>query len=144
VIDVGPIGQKHIGKGVSRLVAAVRLEDDFFPKHHRGRSLIGSRAVSLTFLWAINATQADTFGAVVVQDFDGVAVEDGDDGTAGSHTQKRQGARFAIEIDAVSLGFVSFFTVVAVGKRLQCYSSEKTTFASSIFSHLLQFFCTSQ
>jgi hypothetical protein len=42
--------------------------------------LLGSRAVSLTFLWAINATQADTFGAVVVQDFDGVAVEDGDDG----------------------------------------------------------------
>jgi len=34
----------------------------------------------LAFLWAINATQADRFGAVVVQDFEGVAVEDGDDG----------------------------------------------------------------
>jgi hypothetical protein len=42
--------------------------------------LLGSRAVSLAFLWAINATQADAFGAVVVQDFNGVAVEDGDDG----------------------------------------------------------------
>jgi hypothetical protein len=41
--------------------------------------LLGSRAVSLAFLWAINATQADSVGAVVVQDFDGVAVEDGDD-----------------------------------------------------------------
>jgi hypothetical protein len=41
--------------------------------------LLGSHAVSLTFLWAINATQADTFGAVVVQDFDGVAVENGYD-----------------------------------------------------------------
>ncbi len=41
--------------------------------------MLGSRAVSLTFLWAINATQADAFGAVVVQDFESVAVEDGDD-----------------------------------------------------------------
>jgi hypothetical protein len=32
----------------------------------------------VTFLWAINAAQADTFGAVAVQDFDGVAVEDTD------------------------------------------------------------------
>jgi hypothetical protein len=41
--------------------------------------LLGSRAVSLAFLWAINAAQADTFGAVVVQDFEDVAVKDGDD-----------------------------------------------------------------
>src|SRR2546425_13045034 len=38
VIYVGPIGQKHIGKGVSRLVAAVRLEDDFLTE---GRSWAG-------------------------------------------------------------------------------------------------------
>jgi hypothetical protein len=38
--------------------------------------LLGSRAVSLAFLWTINAAQADTFRAVVVQDFEGVAVED--------------------------------------------------------------------
>jgi hypothetical protein len=48
-------------------------------------------AVSLTFLWAINATQADTFRAVAVEDFEGVAVEDGDDGARGSHTLKQQG-----------------------------------------------------
>jgi hypothetical protein len=42
-------------------------------------SLLGARAVGLAFLRAINTTQADTFGAVVVQDFDGVAIEDGDD-----------------------------------------------------------------
>jgi len=72
--------QEHISKGALVLVEAVSLKRDFFPKHHRGRSLLGSRAVSLTFLWAINATQADTFGAVVVQDFERVAVEDGDDG----------------------------------------------------------------
>jgi hypothetical protein len=42
--------------------------------------VLGVVAVSLTFLWAINATQADTFRAGIVQDFDSVAVEDGDDG----------------------------------------------------------------
>jgi len=40
--------------------------------------LLGSPAVSLTFLWAINAAHADPFGAVVVQHFEGVAVEDSD------------------------------------------------------------------
>jgi hypothetical protein len=38
--------------------------------------LLGSLAVGLAFLWAINAAQADTFGAVVVQNFEGVTVED--------------------------------------------------------------------
>jgi hypothetical protein len=61
----------------------------------------------------------------VVQDFDGVAVEDGNDGAGGSHTLKRQGRRFVIETDAVSLRSVSLFTVVSVGKRLQRLSSEK-------------------
>jgi hypothetical protein len=32
VIDVGAIGQEHIGKGALVLVEAVRLERDFFPK----------------------------------------------------------------------------------------------------------------
>jgi hypothetical protein len=32
VIDMGPIGQKHIGKGASILVEAVRLERDLFAK----------------------------------------------------------------------------------------------------------------
>jgi hypothetical protein len=53
--------------------------------------LLGSRAVSLAFLWAINAAQADTFGAVAVQDFEDVAVEDGDDeaGEVGGKAQNR-------------------------------------------------------
>ena len=33
-------------------------------------------AVSLAFLWAINAAQTDTFRVLVVEDFEGVAVED--------------------------------------------------------------------
>jgi hypothetical protein len=32
VIDVGAIGQTHIGKGALVLVEAVRLERDLFPK----------------------------------------------------------------------------------------------------------------
>ena len=88
VIDVGPIGQTHIGKGVSRPVAAVRLEEDFFPKHHRGCRLLGLMAVLLTFLWAVNAAETDTFGVSVVEDFDGIAVKDGDD-EAGEICRKR-------------------------------------------------------
>ena len=37
--------------------------------------------VGLALLRAINAAETDTFSAVVVQDFEGVSVEDGDDGT---------------------------------------------------------------
>ena len=36
-------------------------------------------AVDLAFLRAVNPVQADTFGVLVMQDFDGVAIEDGDD-----------------------------------------------------------------
>jgi len=50
-------------------------------------------------------------GVVVVQDFDGVAVEDGDDGAGGSHTPKPHGTRFIIESGAISLRSVSLFTV---------------------------------
>ncbi len=87
--------------------------------------MLGSRAIGLAFLRAVDAAQTDTFRVSVVQDFDGVAVEDGNDGAGGSHTLKRQGRRFVIETDAVSLRSVSLFTVVSVGKRLQRLSSEK-------------------
>jgi hypothetical protein len=78
VIDVGSIGQTHLGKDAPRPIAAVRLEEDFFPKHHRGRRLLGLMAVRLTFLRAVDAAEPDTFRLGVVQDFDGVAIEDGD------------------------------------------------------------------
>jgi hypothetical protein len=42
--------------------------------------LLRSLAVGLAFLLAVDAVQADTFWVLVVQDFDGIAVEDGDDG----------------------------------------------------------------
>jgi hypothetical protein len=57
----------------------VRLEEDFFPKHHLGRRLLGLMAVLLTLLWTVDATQTDTFGVSVVEDFDSIAIKDGDD-----------------------------------------------------------------
>ena|SRR5438132_960086 len=58
----------------------MRLEQNFFPKNHRGRRLLGSIAVRLTLLLAVDPVETDTLGVCVVQDFDGVAVEDRDDG----------------------------------------------------------------
>ena len=34
----------------------------------------------LALFWTVDAAEADTFRVLVVQDFDGVAVEDGNDG----------------------------------------------------------------
>ena len=42
----------------------------------------------MPLFWAVDATQADTLRVGVVQDFDGVAVEDGNDG-AGVICRKR-------------------------------------------------------
>ena len=63
------------------------------------------------------------FGVLVVQNFEGVAVGDEDDGAGGPHTLERQGGRFVIETDAGPLRSVSLFTVVSVGKCLQRLSS---------------------
>ena len=43
--------------------------------------MLGSLAVGLAPLRTVDAVEAYAFGVVVVQDFDGPAVEDGDDGT---------------------------------------------------------------
>jgi hypothetical protein len=42
--------------------------------------MLGSLAERLAFLRAVDAAEADAFRVVVVQHFEGVAVEDGDDG----------------------------------------------------------------
>jgi len=78
---VGPIGQTHIGKDASSPVAAVRLEEDFLPKHQIGRRLLGLMAVRLALLRAIDPAEADTFRVLVVKDFEDIAVKDGDDET---------------------------------------------------------------
>jgi hypothetical protein len=43
----------------------------------------------LAFLRAVDATEMDAFRMVIVQDFNSVAIKDGDDGADGSHALKR-------------------------------------------------------
>ena len=80
MIDVRAIPQEHIGKGAVVLILAVGLEDDISLEDERGRSLFGIVAVGLAFLRTVDPAEADTLGVHVVQHFDGVAVEDGDNG----------------------------------------------------------------
>jgi hypothetical protein len=78
MIDVGPIGQTHISKEAARPIAAVRLEENFFPKHHRRRRQLGLMTVWLTLLRAVDATQPDAFGVLLVQHVNRITVTDGD------------------------------------------------------------------
>ena len=88
MIDVGAIRQKHIGNGASVPVLAVGLERDFLAKDQVRCSLLRFLAIGLAFLRAVDAAEADAFRVVVVQDFDGVAVED-----AGGLSQEIAGRR---------------------------------------------------
>jgi hypothetical protein len=56
------------------------LKGDFLPEGEVGGGFLGALAGSLALLRAINAVEADSSSVVVVQDFEGVVVEDGDDG----------------------------------------------------------------
>ena len=58
----------------------VRLDGDFLPEGEVRGSVLGLLAEGLAFLRAVNPAEADAFRMLIVQDFDGVAVEDGDDG----------------------------------------------------------------
>ena len=80
LIDVRSIRQEHVSKGTPILVLAVRLERNFFPKDQRRGGMLCIVAVGLALLRAIDAVEADTFRALVVQNFEGVTVEDADGG----------------------------------------------------------------
>ena len=75
MIDVGPIRQKHVGNGAFVLVVAVRLDGDFFAKGEGRGGVLGALAVGLTFLGAVDAPETDTFGVLVVQDFDAATMD---------------------------------------------------------------------
>ena len=49
--------------------------------------LLGSLAIRLALLWAVNALEADSFRALVVQDFDSIAIQHTDH-RAGELTRK--------------------------------------------------------
>jgi len=57
----------------------------------------------LALLRAVDTVQADAFGAIIVQDFDGVAVEDGDDG-AGKIGEGGEAPQNCHEYDARNRG----------------------------------------
>jgi hypothetical protein len=62
--------------------------------------MLRSLAKGLAFLRTVDATQSDTLRVLVVQDFEGVAVEDGDDGAGKSAAwtwQKRRRAAIQTE-----------------------------------------------
>jgi len=44
--------------------------------------MLRSFAASLAFLWAVNPVESDAFGALVVHNFDSVAIEHRDEGDA--------------------------------------------------------------
>jgi hypothetical protein len=91
MIDVSSISQIHIGECAPILVLAMGLEDDISPEDECRGSLLGIVAEGLALLWAVDATEADTFRMGVVQDFDGVTVEDGDNGASEVGKSRRTG-----------------------------------------------------
>lgn len=83
MVDVGSIGQKHISDGVTILVLAASLECNFFSEDQLRRGMLCIVAVCLPLLRTVDAAEADAFSAMAVQDFEGVASKDGDDGASG-------------------------------------------------------------
>ena len=61
----------------------VGLNGNVLPEGEVRGGVLGALAVGLAFLWTVDATEADVFRVLIVQNFDGVAVEDGDDGASG-------------------------------------------------------------
>ena len=58
----------------------VSLNGDVLPKDEVRGGVLGIVAKGLAFLRAVDATETDAFRALVVQDFESVAVKDSDDG----------------------------------------------------------------
>jgi|SRR5215469_4695694 len=79
VVDVASIREECIGHRAPVLVLAVGLERDFLAESPLRSGWLGSLAVGSALLWAVNAVQSNALGSVVVQDVDGVAIEDRDD-----------------------------------------------------------------
>ncbi len=78
LIEVHPIGQDHVPKDALVLIVAVGLDGYIFPKGVVRGGMFGIVAKGLAFLRAVDPAEADAFRVLVVQVFDGVAVEDRD------------------------------------------------------------------
>jgi hypothetical protein len=75
LVEVHAIRQDHYSNRALVLVVAVGLEHDFFLKGEGSEAAACMLAERLAFLGAVDATEADTFSMVAVQDFEGVAVD---------------------------------------------------------------------
>ena len=80
LIEAHPIRLEHIAKGALVLVVTVSLDGDVLPKDEVRGGVLGIVAKGLAFFRAVDATETDAFRALVVQDFESVAVKDSDDG----------------------------------------------------------------
>ena len=80
LIEAHPIRQEQIAKGALVLVVTVSLDGDILPKDEVRGGVLGIVAKGLAFLRAVDATETDAFRALVVQNFESVAVKDSDDG----------------------------------------------------------------
>ena len=56
------------------------LDGHVLPEGEVRSVVLGSLPIGLAFLWTVDPDETDAYRAVVVLDFEGVAVEDGDDG----------------------------------------------------------------
>lgn len=67
------------------------LDGDILPKGEFRGCVLGVLAERLAFLRAVDAAEANAFRVLVVQDFDGVSVEDRDDGAGEVAVEARVG-----------------------------------------------------
>ena len=77
---------------------AVGLDRHVLPEGEVRGGLLGSLAEGLALLRAVDATEADTFRVLVVQDFEGVAVEDGDDRAGEVRREGELGSDMTIDL----------------------------------------------
>lgn len=79
VIHVRAVRQQNIGYGALVPVGVVSLNRHGSTKDHGGRGPLRDLAERLALLGTIDALQADTLSLPIVQDFNGVPIEDADD-----------------------------------------------------------------
>jgi hypothetical protein len=80
LIEVHAIRQDHVSNGSAVLFLAECLEHYVLIKDQLGGGLLCSLPIGLAFLWAVDAVEPNTSRPLVVQDFEGVTVEDADGG----------------------------------------------------------------
>ncbi len=79
LVNFSSVRQEHVRNRATMPILAMRLEYYIFAKNELRCCLLCSLAERLGFFRAVDAIQADALRLFVVQDFDDVAVDNGDD-----------------------------------------------------------------